>query len=84
MKIRAVLFDCDGLMFNTEQVSQDLWRQEACKYDETLSDDFFKTITGARGVDLTPYEKETPHLMEIASAMLLPLPMYFLHIMKRQ
>ena len=69
MKIRAVLFDCDGLMFNTEQVSQDLWRQEACKYDETLSDDFFKTITGARGVDLTPYEKETPHLMEIASAM---------------
>lgn len=69
MKIKAVLFDCDGLMFNTEQVSQDLWRQEACKYDETLSDDFFKTITGARGVDLRPYEKETPHLMEIASAM---------------
>lgn len=69
MKMRAVLFDCDGLMFNTEQVSQDLWRQEACKYQETLSDDFFKAITGARGVDMTPYEKETPHLKEIAMAM---------------
>lgn len=69
MKIKAVLFDCDGLMFNTEQVSQDLWRQEACKYHETLSDDFFKAITGARGVDMTPYEKETPHLKDIAMAM---------------
>lgn len=69
MEIKAVLFDCDGLMFNTEQVSQQLWRDEAKKYGETLSDDFFKAITGARGVDMTPYEKETPHLKEIAAAM---------------
>ena len=38
MKIKAVLFDCDGLMFNTEQVSQDLWRQEACKYSRVHRD----------------------------------------------
>lgn len=69
MKIKAVLFDCDGLMFNTEQVSQQLWRKEAEKYNETLSDDFFKAITGARNVDMSPYEKETPHLKDIASAM---------------
>lgn len=69
MEIKAVLFDCDGLMFNTEQVSQQLWRREAEKYNETLSDDFFKAITGARNVDMSPYEKETPHLKDIASAM---------------
>ncbi|MGM9941772.1 MAG: HAD family hydrolase [Bulleidia sp.] len=68
-EIRAVLFDCDGLMFNTEQVSQDMWRKEALKYGDHLSDAFFRAITGAKGVDFSVFEKEIPHLDEIRKAM---------------
>lgn len=68
-KIRAVLFDCDGLMFNTEQVSQDMWRNEAQKYGDDLSDDFFRAITGAKGVDFSVFEKDIPHLSQIREAM---------------
>lgn len=68
--IKAVLFDCDGLMFNTEEVSQRMWREEAEKYGEKFSDEFFKTITGAKdGIDLLRFSKETPHLEEIMEIM---------------
>lgn len=69
-EIRAVLFDCDGLMFNTEQVSQKMWRDEAAKYGEKCSDEFFKAITGAKdGIDLLRFSKEMPHLKEIMEVM---------------
>lgn len=68
-RIRAVLFDCDGLMFNTEQVSQDMWRKEAQKYGDHLSDDFFRAITGAKGVDFSVFEKDIPHLSQIREVM---------------
>lgn len=69
-EIRAVLFDCDGLMFNTEQVSQQMWRDEAAKYGEECSDEFFKAITGAKdGIDLLHFSKETPHIKEIMEVM---------------
>ena len=68
--IKAVLFDCDGLMFNTEEVSQQMWKEEASKYGETLSDAFFKAITGAKdGVDLLRFSSETPHLSQIFEVM---------------
>ena len=69
-KMKAVLFDCDGLMFNTEQISQDMWREEARKYGEKLSDTFFQNITGAKkGVDISAFLNETPHLNEISLVM---------------
>ena len=49
-RIRAVLFDCDGLMFNTEQIAQEVWAKEAKRYGIDLPDDFFIHITGAGGV----------------------------------
>lgn len=45
-KITTVLFDCDGLMFNTERVSQKIWRQEAKELGYELPEDFFVHITG--------------------------------------
>lgn len=67
MNIQAVLYDCDGLMFNTEQVSQNMWRQIASEYNVTIPDWFFTEITGTkRGDDeILQYEKEIPHLHEI-------------------
>ena len=41
LDIKAVLFDCDGLMFETELISQQIWKDEAMKLGLTLPEDFF-------------------------------------------
>lgn len=69
MKITTVLFDCDGLMFNTEKISQEMWRQAAAAYGTTLPDNFFKEITGARrDSDFIDHHKDIPHIEEIHAA----------------
>jgi len=45
-KITAVLFDCDGLMFNTERLSMKRWTRAAEERGLTLPKDFFLNITG--------------------------------------
>ena len=47
MKIKAVLFDCDGLMFDTENYSHRIWNRIAEEEGVRLPDDFFMMITGA-------------------------------------
>ena len=46
MKVECVIFDCDGLMFDTEKVSIRNWHEIAAKYDITLDDLFFQKIIG--------------------------------------
>lgn len=60
MDIKAVLFDCDGLMFDTEIIAQQIWRDGAREYGVTLPDDFFEHITGAGGKDLLAYIETVP------------------------
>lgn len=60
MEIKAVLFDCDGLMFDTEIIAQQIWRDGAREYGITLPDDFFAHITGAGGKDLLDYIESIP------------------------
>ena len=60
MEIKAVLFDCDGLMFDTEIIAQQIWRDGAREYGVTLPDDFFEHITGAGGKDLLAYIETVP------------------------
>lgn len=69
MKIEAVLFDCDGLMFNTEQISQKMWREEAEKFHVTIPDAFFQAITGARRDQDYMANYEIPHIDEIIHIM---------------
>ena len=33
LDVKAVLFDCDGLMFETELISQQIWKDEAINLD---------------------------------------------------
>ena len=49
LDIKAVLFDCDGLMFETELISQQIWKDEANKLGFSLPEDFFINITGSGG-----------------------------------
>ena len=65
MKIDAVIFDCDGLMFDTEIVAQQIWRDERKKYGITYPEDFFQKITGAGGRDNARYIASIPGLGDI-------------------
>ncbi len=66
MNIQAILLDCDGLMFNTEEISQNMWRDIARDFHVEIPDAFFQKITGAgKGTDLTSFYETIPHLKEI-------------------
>ena len=39
MKMKAVLFDCDGLMFDTERVAQDMWREIGRSFGVEIPDE---------------------------------------------
>ena len=43
-QIRAVLFDMDGLMFDTERLGDEVWRAVAGKYGVTMTPDGFGCI----------------------------------------
>lgn len=60
MEIKAVLFDCDGLMFDTEIIAQQIWRDGAREYGVELPPEFFEKITGAGGKDLLDYIATVP------------------------
>lgn len=44
--MKAVLFDCDGLMFDTEAEAQRIWKRIAAENGVDLPDDFKYHITG--------------------------------------
>lgn len=58
--IKTVLFDCDGLMFDTERISIEHWRQEAEKIHVQLPDDFFTHTTGVRDDEADAYMRSIP------------------------
>lgn len=65
--IEAVLFDCDGLMFDTEKVAQDIWRKIGReKFGIELPDEIFVMITGVKDESgLEIYSDKIPHLRQI-------------------
>lgn len=66
MKVDAVLFDCDGLMFDTERVAQDMWRNIGKQYGVEIPDEIFVLITGVKNTSaLEPYYAKIPHLKDI-------------------
>lgn len=47
MKLRCIIFDCDGLMFNTEFHAQNTWKKVMNQHQVELPEHFFEWITGA-------------------------------------
>ena len=43
---KAVIFDMDGLMFDTERLSKEIWRELAEKRGYNFEDDFFDKMVG--------------------------------------
>jgi len=44
--IKAVIFDMDGLMFDTEKLSKEIWQEIAEKKGYNFEDDFFDEMVG--------------------------------------
>ncbi|OEG63813.1 MAG: hypothetical protein BHK79_00820 [Halanaerobium sp. MDAL1] len=44
--IKAVIFDMDGLMFDTERLSKELWQQLGAERGYSFEDDFFDDMVG--------------------------------------
>lgn len=64
--IEAVLFDCDGLMFDTERVAQNIWRRIGREYGIEIPDEIFILITGVKDESLIePYYSKIPHLKDV-------------------
>ena len=85
MAVKAVIFDMDGLMFDTERLARDAWRQAMAEHGYMLSDDVYlravgRTVHGACGVFVDALGPDLPiEAVEASKArrlrrLLLPRP----------
>lgn len=58
MKIKAVVFDMDGLMFDTERLTYEIINQVMTEKGYDYSLDFYKQTIGKRSVDVVSMYKE--------------------------
>jgi len=56
--LRAVIFDMDGLMLDTERWERAAWREVAAAHGHQLSDEFFATLVGRRESDTAQRMRE--------------------------
>lgn len=47
-RVRAVIFDQDGLMFDTERLSVKAWSEVGSRYGVSVGDDFFDAMRGTK------------------------------------
>ncbi|MBR5003840.1 MAG: HAD family phosphatase [Erysipelotrichaceae bacterium] len=64
MNIKCLIFDCDGLMFNTEYYSRQNWKNMGKKYNLTMDEKFFEQITGAGPTHFKKVMDERPDIQE--------------------
>jgi HAD superfamily hydrolase (TIGR01509 family) len=59
-KLRLVIFDCDGVLVDSEPASRRVLAAEATRFGWTLTDSDINTFTGLRWTDLQPlFEQRT-------------------------
>lgn len=62
MKLRCIIFDCDGLMFNTEYHAQNTWKKVLNQYQIELPEHFFDWITGAGRLQFQEVMNDYPQI----------------------
>jgi HAD superfamily hydrolase (TIGR01509 family) len=63
--VKAVIFDMDGLMFDTERLARDAWRRAMAEQGYALDDDVYltavgRTVEGACGVFVDAFGPDLP------------------------
>ena len=72
MNIKCLIFDCDGLMFNTEYYSRENWLNVGRKYNIPMDDELFKQIIGAGATHFQKVMESRPDIPKYALIELLP------------
>ena len=65
MKIKAVILDCDGTMFDTEFLSMQSFQIIADSINFKLPDDFFQQIIGTTRAHIIEYLKDYPEYLAV-------------------
>lgn len=58
-RIKAVIFDMDGLMFDTERIAQTAWQQAASKFGYDFPAEIYAGIIGLALPDVAQYTRTT-------------------------
>ena len=65
MKFDCIIFDCDGLMFNTEYYARKTWEKVLQRHDLTVPDGFFEAITGGGINRFYKFVEDKPEIREL-------------------
>lgn len=57
-RLRAIIFDMDGLMFDTERLAQEAWQQAARDFGHEFPSEAFTWIVGLRRADVERYSQQ--------------------------
>src|SRR5579871_2285247 len=72
--LRAIVFDFDGLIIETETPVFQAWSELFAEHGQELSIDFWKTIVGTTGFDaIGDLERRLGHPLELEQAHAQPL-----------
>lgn len=66
MEIKCLIFDCDGLMFDTEHHVSIMWKRVSEKHGLELPENFFGMIFGSGPETLTKVKEEYPEHMALS------------------
>ena len=72
-RYRGAIFDMDGILFDTERIFQQTWREIAAEMGLTLGDDFTRAICGTSG-DTTRQVVERFFHVEDGTEIMLEVP----------
>lgn len=68
-KIKAVIFDMDGLMFDTEIMFKDAFREKAQQMGVSCPDDFCERLIGCDSRQVKYYEEQYPGVTDVMTML---------------
>lgn len=67
--LKAVLFDMDGLIFDTESIYKQSWQYAATEQGLTITDDFYQQFIGVQTLNVREYSLSIFTMLSICHAI---------------